>query len=1078
MVRASLFASVFLCAMLAFAVPQRARAQAASGSIFVEVRDARAGTAVSRARVSVTGPVQAVMLSDADGTARFPNLPPGTYSIMISAAQHLSATVNRVSVAADESTVSVDLAPNSLSKIGGVRVATHRNRRDVVDTSSAAGRLSDDPLDALGRLPGVQTSSPTDDNGFRVEGISIEGHPVDQTGISIDGLPLVAPGLSRDVMQYAADLFAGARVAYEPQPGAPGGSVDFSTVNPSLQWRGQYSGTTGAHDLGVASYTVSGSRQGFGIVAVRSIRGSENALAGHRYFDTSGLDYRHAGSTLRDGSLEKIQKAFGDGSFATLTILDAKRRSDLICVEWYNSEPCGLGPGNEYSGGFRFRSLQLDNVIGHATLRAAAYIARTDSNLDLLQRYVAGSPAPLDELGSRRTSGTTLQSSIGTGAHEVQVSGTAARVEEHDSVLFGRVRIAGNSTQRFELLKVSDVWTPSQKVRVGSSTGTLNTDAGSGPFGSLSTQYKPGEQDTFSVFAAAGRQASPLTPAAPFVADPAALRFSCSAQLAIGPGGSDAATAQSATTVRFGWNHAVGTSGYADLAGYQQVQRGNSLRLPVSSVVVAPGTIGAAYFAAADAEFSSPVNCGRPVALQPGDVYLGQLVSGIAIRYRGLRMTTSVDASRKLTVQGFVAVQEARIETGDSRLAVPQSYYHSGDALPGVPRIAYGATADYKPTNGFVEWLASVRGFGTNNGYGRGSLVFMDLAAHARLLHGSVVARVSNVFSAGASDFALPTGVPRFTADGRRIPQLAYPIAPRAVSFTYTVPLGKSYDRAPGSTRELIEGRDSSADLTFTPLPSTPPRDSFEIRNGSRACPLVKAQRVARLLSQLESLTRKLVATAGRYPETPPGNLPSAPGYEVRYRSVGSSYVITIVIRNVNSLTDWVGCTRLHRTTEAEAAQRGLYGSAVSFEGFVFHYTPAVGFYAIASERPLAPARRYDIDVPNVNPFDTLDYPSCTASLRPIAASLLADLRRVLAAGLLQSDSRRFQLRVRGATSVIEIVDPLERGAVLNCARIASATADELRRRGLEGEPEPALNYTARYGLFVIAEPQSAASLR
>ncbi len=113
-----------------------------------------------------------------------------------------------------------------------------RSRRRSIDQNSPQRRLSDDLAGALNKLSGVSVTTCSDDSDA-TQTISLEGHDPSQTALTLDGIPLNAPGIAGNLRGFATDLFQGASVHTGAALGGLGGSVNFTTLQPTLSWMSQ-----------------------------------------------------------------------------------------------------------------------------------------------------------------------------------------------------------------------------------------------------------------------------------------------------------------------------------------------------------------------------------------------------------------------------------------------------------------------------------------------------------------------------------------------------------------------------------------------------------------------------------------------------------------------------------------------------------------------------------------------------------------------------------------------------------------------------------------------------------------------
>src|SRR5579863_9148386 len=253
------------------AVP--ARSQSESGEITIVVTDAVTKAPIGLARVLLDGAVITSELTGDNGTVRFTEVPDGIYRARIVKRGYQSLTSASFEVL-DGRVITVNfslaLENGGLKVIGEVTAkASATISSNSIDQNSAQRRLSTDLADALNKLSGVSVSTSSDDSDA-TQTISLEGHDPTQTQLTLDGIPLNAPGSAGNLAGFATDLFQGASVHMGPSLGGLGGSVNFSTLQPTLSWITQMQLSTGSYGRWNYSVAETGSDGKLG-VAVQTV---------------------------------------------------------------------------------------------------------------------------------------------------------------------------------------------------------------------------------------------------------------------------------------------------------------------------------------------------------------------------------------------------------------------------------------------------------------------------------------------------------------------------------------------------------------------------------------------------------------------------------------------------------------------------------------------------------------------------------------------------------------------------------------------------------------------------------------
>ncbi len=174
----------------------RTNAAAATGGVAGIVRDARDGTPVDGAAVTIAAEDQRVV-TDADGRFAFHNLTAGTFHIGVIYPPNAARAVESVEVTGDE-TVVLDIALATTQAAALEEVVVAASQYEITRAAGASHALltgeeieflpdfGDDALRAVARLPGTAT------NGVSAQ-TNVRGGEVGETLVRFDGLRLYNP---------------------------------------------------------------------------------------------------------------------------------------------------------------------------------------------------------------------------------------------------------------------------------------------------------------------------------------------------------------------------------------------------------------------------------------------------------------------------------------------------------------------------------------------------------------------------------------------------------------------------------------------------------------------------------------------------------------------------------------------------------------------------------------------------------------------------------------------------------------------------------------------------------------------
>ncbi len=290
-----------ICALVALAVALVPTGlPAATGATIVgRVLDAQGGLPVEGATVELdrnSSPVTTAR-TDATGTFRFANEPPGTYSVVIRASGYQSARAPEFANVRGQTEVRFQTAVNR--QAGGLKqiayVATAG--RNALQTSSTINTHVDSDLlqsenfqrlgDVLTTIPGrddVTSSSVGDDMT-----LSIRGFDTTETATLLDGHPIGPVGAFGNGYNYNVSPFwglSGADVVFGS--GATGlfgattiaGAVNFQTINPTRENHVSVTQGVGTDNKLMTGFLATGSEGKLGYAAAWGVQGTTGSFPG------------------------------------------------------------------------------------------------------------------------------------------------------------------------------------------------------------------------------------------------------------------------------------------------------------------------------------------------------------------------------------------------------------------------------------------------------------------------------------------------------------------------------------------------------------------------------------------------------------------------------------------------------------------------------------------------------------------------------------------------------------------------------------------------------------------------------
>ncbi len=1070
------------------------RAQSDSGEIDIVVVDTTTKHPLELARVLLDGPVITSEITEHNGKVTFTDVPDGIYRARIVKRGYTSLTSASFEVLDGRLvTVSFALAPDNggLKVIGQVTAkASATISSSSIDENSAQRRLSTDLADALNKLSGVSVSTSSDDSDAP-QTISLEGHDPSQTQLTLDGIPLNAPGSAGNLGGFATDLFGGASVHTGPTLGGQGGSVNFSTLQPTLSWITQLQLSTGSYGRYNYSVGETGSLDKLGI-AVQSVQRLNPSLAdGDLFEDASGLDYVHDGDSSISGNVMTARYEFGDSNSITGLFMNSTRNTNIVCLRYdgdpASTLPCGYGPDNTNRSNVQLYSLTDNALIGATQLQTSVFSLDSTSLLDELARYVNGAPSPTGYSSQTKSSGYTVNATLpAQQRHTIsfQAYGTSSQFVTTPLVPSAFEFYNGSQSTQYSVLQATDTIHSSDKLTLAGSAGVSAATGNTGisELASASATWKPTSRDTYSASAALGGAAA-TQGRLQILSDPASLRFDCNGKVAYGNAPGQQPQNSSSNSLRVSYTHDL-HGGNVSLTLYRQVQNGVLLPVDVNGIVLnGLGELPPGYLQEIAQIYNSPAGCNAPpgTPFNAQQLYMTTPISGVQRVYQGAELTGFLTFGN-LVVQPYYNLTCAVANSYSYIFDNPYSITIPGQQLPNVPLQKAGLVLDYKAPHSILEWLADAQHVGANNPNNLPAYTTFDAGVTAQLTRGTLTFAATNITNTFGGVFSSPeNAVPFTTVGGYVLPNIARPLTPRTYSMTYSVKFGQGttsqtatafHARGAGGAAGPGGGGGGFRSL-FSPLPQTPPADPFAAGSNPQTCSAANAGKARALSAELKAYQAQIEAarTPAGYPATMPA--PALSDATVTYHGLGTTYALAITPKGSGTLRALAGCIALHIARADDVTQRKLYAAASPLF-FVPQLTfmPAVGLYVVARQ-PQAGQEMFRVyklpATPPAAPFDVRGSATCTGAVRNLATPSLAELAKHFASGApTPSWTITPHAAKNGSWYELDPGDPTVIPALMMCGRVSATTDDEIAQHGFGGKTVPELNYTPSLGLYLI----------
>jgi hypothetical protein len=279
----------FLCAAVVAAIvfaagPSPSAAQEHAGRISVAVRSDAPIPRSARVTLLAPGGVTVTVPLTDRGTAIFEDVAPGIYRVRATIAgatftsEEFDAHADRVAVVAIDARSASARIIGTVTAVDPVTVTFER-----IDDDAAVRKFSASLADAVAQFAGASVA----DAGFGRAGIfSLRNFDASQVGATING---IGAGANAGATVAAfGDLFTGASATFTPTANNLGGSLNYSTLQPTKEALANADASVGDDGKSFLSGSASGSAGRLGFAVQYADRTSADVLDGRTYADESG----------------------------------------------------------------------------------------------------------------------------------------------------------------------------------------------------------------------------------------------------------------------------------------------------------------------------------------------------------------------------------------------------------------------------------------------------------------------------------------------------------------------------------------------------------------------------------------------------------------------------------------------------------------------------------------------------------------------------------------------------------------------------------------------------------------------
>lgn len=1068
MIRLAVALLVVLSSVVSIALSASAQSET---RVTVRVLDQSSKRGLVLARVLLSGPLQKLGYTDDTGSVSFDDVQAGLYRLTIVKSGYQIGTARFQARAGESVSVDVGLASMSaLKTIGSVSVRSASSSGVSDYSRNGAVRKTNDSLpDALRFDPNAFVGA----DGS----VSINGQPPSSTAYTLDGIPLGGGGSGFDARRINGDLFSSVSVSQDPANGGTGGSVDLRSYEPTIDFQMALSGRYASNDDSSFSSVLTGSAANLGYVLSAAGQGHNGALAGQRFLDTSGLDYVHGDGSFTNGLLAKLRLGLSASQSVSLTAMRTKTLSDQTCDAFGALLPCGYGPGNTTASSLRLAGLTYTGVFDRLQLLAVPFVRSERYDQDLRNRISYGAPDPAGASVSALTAGARLSATFdATSATQYELSTSLQRTRLSSNAFALGSSATTDLDRLFEDTALTARVRLSRALSLRPGVRYTRADAQAHATADLGAVWSPTRADTYALNYSPRRfgVSSAFRGA---LASPASLQLDCAGRDALATGGGDPASDPTSSQARTTWTHQHRNT-RTIVTAYRTHLLDALIPGYVNAASLTPDAIPAGYLSSASGLYQSGAGCGAAQPLAFSDLLVQQPVRIASETLMGFSAAASTRIGRSLVVIPAYTATYARADALDARFLVPRSVVLTGAQLPGIPLHRWSLVADYRRPAGGPEAILTLQHVGENNPNHLPAYTLLGAGLSLPTAHGNLVLSAYNLANRFAAPFAsAANAVPLATNAGRPFALLAYPLPARRITVAYSLTAGRAAStRAVATTSGLPAEADSNSVRRFDigALPQTPPK--FD--DGLRTDPVAQSC-VPEALRDARPIVTELRVYAAKLGEKGEGDRPSAPppriaGTTVSYHRTSGGYQLLFNFDRRATLA--IGRCGHFAYADREDAQRLALGDRADLKSWQldFRYEPRFGLFLVERDNIVTAARSTRPPLPAsppADPFAPKPGSDCKLSERSAVIALLKQLSPALAAGV-ASGNDLFAIAPHGSGDTrwyaVKLNDPLLVVPFLDCVSLATASRDELRQHGIDGEPLPIIQYAPRYGWYVL----------
>lgn len=1052
---------VLFLLLIAFAGPATA-ADSARIAVRVTVVDSLTKRPVPHAHVRLLSDArQYDGFSGADGVVEFPAVVSGNYGVRVDAdgyAFNRDSDVAASGAAAQSLTVTG--VRTKLSRIGTVAARSRpapnlaQGTRDTNASAIIAGGVGGalDTIPAIGRT--------TDGS------LLIHNHDASTTATTLNGAPVFPSGTKNQLGLLGGDMFSSAALGTSSVAGAPNGTLDLRTYDPTVDWIGvvQARGASFGGSAETLQERGTAGRVGFSFVHAQEERGAP--LDGRYYADMTGLASIHHANPLSSGDTFTTRYGFNANHVALLDLGTLRTETPLICTEQTGPLPCGYGAGNRTVQRGAYAHLRDSLTFDRATLDLHLFQSHSENLEQFGNRVSAGTPAGFENSSTTDRRGYLATLGVlyaGARIAHLHVSGYTDVTRNGGSFVSSAFPPPAAASAQSLALDVPVI--ASRKFSLSAGAGRDTSSGTSHGTLNVTSSYQITKRDALSASFATGHLGS-LQASFNGVDQPADLTFDCGGGAAIGAGPLAAPGPVSATTqTRVGVQH-TGARVSLALEAFRDVDRNASVNAVVPASALSGSLFGGTYFNAASQ--AGAAACGRAFPVTAANLFY-RISSPVARTVNdGFDSSAQFDIGRSVRLELAYSLLRARA-FGTGFPFVPGSNLTAGSQIPLLPLHNETAKLTYALSRS-TTLLGIAQFEGSDNAYRARPFTRVDLGARFASFGGDLTVGVQNVTNVDAGPFA------RFEP----FPSLATPLGPRTYSVRYRFAVGKQgIDNAARLSPPFGQGGFMFVQREFETVART---DWLAPDTQSPVCGAEQLPQARVYEDAIRAYDRRVQDALRADPQLKQFPDETFDALTLSFVPNAGSYAIRLRLlpKQGRKISPFTRCTRIHAGTYDEAMRLHLYAPTWQereARGFELYYSPQAGVYfAPQGVDATGTSDREDrMGLPAHAPADpfAIDETSCPATYRPGVQDALRALRNYVTAvyaGGHPAAPEGFSIIKHAAKSEpwLELrADDVAFGqAITACVNAPMITPADLATRGLSGANLPSFSYAPSLGFY------------